>query len=715
MTDSLFSPVWYRVAHLKPRLRSHVRLHRHHYRDQIWHILQDPLSGRHHRFSPTAYFMIGLWDGSHSVQQVWDLANEKLADDAPSQDEIIRLLGQLHNADLLICDLPPDTEELFKRHQLQQRKEHQQRFRNPLALRIPLWDPDTFLQRSLPLVRPLFSWLGGLVWLAVVVTATILTGMHWPALTTNMVDRVLTPQNLLLLWLLYPVIKGLHEFGHGFATKLWGGEVHTMGIMFLVLVPVPYVDASSATAFASKRQRIVVGAAGIMTELFIAALALFLWLNVEPGWVRALAYNALLIGAVSTLFFNINPLLRFDGYYILTDLIEMPNLTSRAHNYLGYLIKRYGFGVRDIQSPSAASGERAWFISYGIAAFVYRLFIMSVIILLVAGKFFIIGVLLALWATWSMLVLPVFKQLVFLFTSPQLRRHRARAVLSSGLLLVLVSVTLLCLPVPLTTHAEGVIWLPEHAQVRPQSEGIVKRFLAQPDTTVRQGQPLFALEDPLLAAEIQVLEAQLRELQAQYSSERRDERVKAKITQKKIATVQADLALARDRQQALTVRSPTTGRFIVPQAEDLVGRFLEQGTPMAYVADLSQLTVRTVVPQTAIGLIRQHSQGVKVKLAERIADTLPAVIVRTVPGATDRLPSAALGTNGGGPIPVDPNDTDNIKALTRVFQIDLKLPASTRVRGLGGRVFVRFDHGKEALALQWYRQLRQLFLRRFGV
>lgn len=715
MTDSLFSPVWYRVAHLKPRLRRHIRLHRHQYRDQIWYILQDPLSGRHHRFSPTAHFVMGLWDGSHSVQQVWDLANEKLADDAPSQDEMIRLLGQLHNADLLICDLPPDTEELFKRHQTQRRKEHQQRFRNPLALRIPLWDPDTFLQRALPLVRPLFSGLGGLVWLAIVVTAAVLTGMHWPALTTNMVDRVLTPQNLLFLWLLYPFIKGLHEFGHGFATKLWGGEVHTMGIMFLVLVPVPYVDASSATAFTGKHQRIVVGAAGIMTELFIAALALFLWINVEPGLVRTLAYNTLLIGAVSTLFFNINPLLRFDGYYILTDLIEIPNLTSRAHNYLGYLIKRYGFGVRDTQPPSVASGERAWFIGYGIAAFIYRLFIMSVIILLVAGKFFVIGVLLALWATWTMLVLPVFKQLVFLFTSPQLRRHRTRAVFSSALLLVLLSVALLCLPVPLTTRAEGVIWLPEHAQVRPDSEGIVRRFLAQPDTTVVQGQPLFALEDPLLPAEINVLEAQLRELQAQYTRERRDERVKAKITQKKMATVQADLARARERQQALTVRSPTAGRFIVPQAEDLVGRFMEQGALMAYVADLSQLTVRTVVPQTAIGLIRQRREGVTIKLAERIADTLPAVIARTVPGATDRLPSPALGTQGGGLIPTDPNDAENVKALTTVFQIDLELPAKTLISGLGGRVFVRFEHGKEALAFQWYRQLRQLFLKRFGV
>src|SRR6185503_545443 len=128
-------------------------------------------------------------------------------------------------------------------------------------------------------------------------------------------------------------------------------------IMLLVLSPVPYVDASSAWAFQDKRKRMMVGAAGIAVELFLGSLALFVWLAVEPGAVRAVAYNVMLISGVSTLLFNGNPLLRFDGYYVLADAIEIPNLGTRANRYLGYLFQRYVLGVPDAESPAQSAGE----------------------------------------------------------------------------------------------------------------------------------------------------------------------------------------------------------------------------------------------------------------------------------------------------------------------------------------------------------------------
>ena len=136
-------------------------------------------------------------------------------------------------------------------------------------------------------------------------------------------------------------MKALHECGHGFATKVLGGEVHEAGIILLALMPVPYVDASAASAFRSKGQRVLVGAGGMLVELFLASLALFVWLLVEPGPVRAVAWNVMLIGGVSTLVFNANPLLRFDGYYILADAIDIPNLGSRANAWLGWTAERH--------------------------------------------------------------------------------------------------------------------------------------------------------------------------------------------------------------------------------------------------------------------------------------------------------------------------------------------------------------------------------------
>ena len=117
MSDALFSPSWYRVAALKPRIRAHTRIHRHAYRNKVWFVLQDNASGRSHRFSPAAHHFIGLMDGQRSVQQIWEATSTHLGDAAPTQEEVIRLLGQLHSADALLCDVPPDSMEVFRRHE----------------------------------------------------------------------------------------------------------------------------------------------------------------------------------------------------------------------------------------------------------------------------------------------------------------------------------------------------------------------------------------------------------------------------------------------------------------------------------------------------------------------------------------------------------------------------------------------------------------------
>ena len=168
----------------------------------------------------------------------------------------------------------------------------------------------------------------------------VLAGVHWPELSENLADRVLAVENLLVMWLCFPVVKFLHELGHAYAVKNGGGEVHEMGIMLLVFTPVPYVDASAASGFRSKWRRALVGAAGMLTEILIAAVFIVVWVAAEPGWLRAIAFNVGLSAGVSTVIFNANPLLRFDGYYILSDLIEVPNLGARGNQYWRYLLER---------------------------------------------------------------------------------------------------------------------------------------------------------------------------------------------------------------------------------------------------------------------------------------------------------------------------------------------------------------------------------------
>jgi putative peptide zinc metalloprotease protein len=715
MTSSLFSPSWYRVAGLKPRLRSHVEIHRHTYRGELWYVLQDHATGRFQRFTPAAYLLIGLMDGNRSVQEIWEAARERLEEDAPTQEEMIRLLSQLHAVDIMQCDVPPDTAELLKRFEKRQHSKWKQNVRNPLAMRFPLLDPERFLTRFQWLVRPLFSWVGAITWLIVVGAGVVLAGVHWPELTENLTDRVLAPQNLLLLWLVFPFLKALHEFGHAFAVKVLGGEVHEMGIIVLVLTPIPYVDASSSSAFRNKWERIVVGAAGMAVELFIAALALLLWIAVEPGLARGVAYNVIFIAGVSSLLFNGNPLLRYDAYYILVDLLEIPNLGPRGLRYLGYLVQRYLFGLREEEPPLSAPGERVWFVMYTISSWAYRIFIYAAIIMFIAGKFFILGVLMAIWAVLSMIAYPLAKGLKFLFSSPKLARSRAKAIFVSSLSLAGIGAAVTLIPVPLGTISEGVMWIPEKCFVRAGAEGFVDRLIANPGVRVKPGDPLIECSDPLLPAQIRVLESRLNELKALYGSQILSDRVQAQITQEDMEHVRGQLKDACQRAAELTIHSQASGAFLVPNPQDLPGRFLRRGDLVGYVVDPSVITARVVILQADVDFVRQRTQAVQVRLPEKISETIPAILRREVPAATDQLPGKALGQVGGGEIAIDPRDMTGVKAFQKIFLFDIELPPTVRLFNVGARVHVRFDHGNEALIWRWYRSLRQLLLKKFYV
>jgi putative peptide zinc metalloprotease protein len=715
MTAPTTSNSWHRVAGLRPQLRHHARLYRHRYRGQVWYLLQDPATGKVHRFTPSARLVIAAMDGQRTVAQLWELANRHLDEEAPTQDDMIQLLGQLHAADLLQSNVTPDTAELFQRGERETKARQRRSWMNPMALRLHLWDPDRFLSLSQPLARFCWSRWGALLWLALVLPALLLLPPHWTELTHNFSDRVLAVDNLLLLWLVFPLIKALHELGHAYATKAGGGEVHDMGLMLLVLMPVPYVEASAATVFRSRYQRALVGAAGMLVELLLAALAFYVWLLAEPGLLRALMFNIMLVAGVSTVLFNGNPLLRYDAYYILADLIEMPNLAQRSLRYWTYLLERYALSLEDQEPPVAQSSEKAWLLFYGLASTIYRIMVTVAIAIFIAGQFFFIGVLLAAWAVGAMVVMPLFKGLRYLFTSPKLMRRRQRVVglvAGSGLALLLF---LLVVPVPLRSQAEGVIWLPEESMVRAGAEGFVQQLLVEPGTRVRRGDALLQSQDLALQAEFALSEARVQELEAEYAAQFVSNLAQAALLREQLLSARAVLERARERVAALTVLAGSDGVFTLPQAQDLLGRHHRKGDVLGYVTDKAPSLARVVVTQAEVDMVRLATDRVEVRLVHDLGQVVEGQLVRQVPAGESRLPSRALSTAGGGQLVVDPQDAQGTRTLERLFQFDVALQQASPQILFGQRVHVRFDHRWEPLAMQWFRTVRRIFLTHFHV
>jgi putative peptide zinc metalloprotease protein len=712
MAPNLLSASWYRVAQLRPRLRSHARIHRHEYGGARWYVLEDRLSRRSHRLNPAAHFVVGLMDGRRSLDEVWRGAVERFGDEVPSQDEVIRLLGQLHAADLVQGDVAPDVDELLRRAHRVSRRNTVAKLLAPLAIKIPLLDPDRLLERWLAWYRPLFGAFGALLWTLVVGWGAVAAAQHWGELTQDITNRVLAPENLLILWLVFPLLKALHEFGHACAVKAWGGEVHEMGVMLLVLMPVPYVDASAASAFPEKWRRVLVGAAGMVVELFVASIALFLWLDMQPGILRAVLFNVMLIAGVSTVLFNANPLLRFDGYYILADLIETPNLRQRAQQYLGATLQRRLFGL-PVEGVEATAREAAWFIFFSVASFVYRVFITLAIAAFVATQFFFVGVLLALWAVVTGLVAPVVWLFGFLAFSPRLRHHRLRAALTAGAIAAGLGTLVFAVPVPSWTNAQGILWGAEQSAVRGGAEGFVMKVLAKPGSRVGKGEALVEAADPLLPPRIRVLEAEKEQFEARYQSERVENLVASLITLEKLKAVEAELQRALERSRDLVIRSPSDGVFAVSAPEDLPGRFLKQGEQVGYVIPEGRVLARVVVPQEAIDRVRSGTRAVSARLAERVEETVQGRILREVPRASDQLPSLALSHAGGGEVALDPR-TGQPRALQTHFELEIEL-ATEHPAGAGGRVYVRFEHRPETIASQAWRAAQQIFLKLFAV
>jgi putative peptide zinc metalloprotease protein len=716
MNDSFYSPNWYRVANLKPKIHAHVKTHRHDYRGLIWYLLEDSTTERNHRFNPAAYQFIGLLDGSRTVDEIVSVMGEKLDDFIPSQEDIIQILGQLNAAELINTDVMADTEELFERQVSQKKQRLQQYFSSPLALKIALWDPDNFLDKHFNKVRYLFSGWACAAWVLLMTYAVIEAMQHWPEIAQHFAINTLATNNLLLITLLYPIIKILHELGHAFSAKLEGGEVHEMGVNFMLFMPIPYVNVSTATHFRNKYKRILVSAAGIIVETFLAASGLLLFLMTEPGLIQDIGFNMFVIGGISSLFFNGNPLLKFDAYYILADAIAIPNLYERSGRYWCYLAQRYLFRISSAISPAYALGESVWLAIYGFLSRAYKLVVLWFIVTFIMDVSLFIGVVIAIWLISLQLGLPIWKAFRFILSSPSLNRKRGQTwAISLGIVSLLITL-LGFVPVPSYTLAQGVVWQPDNAQLIAAEDGFAEVPLVDNNQVVEAGTTVLRLADPFLATQKRIATAKVRELQSQYRAYRVSDYSQAGITKEAIRIAESELDYIIEKDQSMWIKADKSGRVLLPEIDDLPGRLIRKGDLLGYIiGDDQALTVRIAVTQDHIGQVRNHVAGISVRFISEPTTSYSATIIRQAPEATNRLPSAALSIRGGGNFIVDPSSSNGRIINEKVFLIDLELTTINKHAPLGTRAYIRIHHGSEPLAIQWYRSIRQAFLRQLNV
>jgi putative peptide zinc metalloprotease protein len=501
MMEPLLAQDWYRVAHMRPRLRPGVRVSPQRVRGDNWYLLTDPVSGRHHRFNDIAYRLIAACDGERTLDEVWAARAAADGELAPTQGESVRVFAQAFGANLFVGDVAPDAAAIVKA-QLRGQRQRTRAAVNPLAFKVPLWDPDAFLAAHIGRLRWLFTPAFGRIVLAIIALGAVLLAINATAYASFAQGRLGSGQMLLVMWLAYPLVKGLHEMAHAFAVKAFGGEVHEIGITLLMLTPVPYVDASASMGFANKHQRIAVAGAGIAVELVLATLALCLWLALEPGLLKDIMFAVVLIGGLSTLAVNGNPLLRFDGYHMLCDAFELPNLARRSQQLWRHLAKRGLLRVTAARFDGHARGALPWLLAYTPLSWLYRVLLMALLALWLAEMHSLLGLAAVALALWLLLLQPVLAALRYVAAAPELHGQRARAALVALLGVTALGTLVFAAELPHRTHAPGVVWLQDEAMVRLGTDGFVERFHVLDGDTVAAGQPLLELSNDALQADL---------------------------------------------------------------------------------------------------------------------------------------------------------------------------------------------------------------------
>ncbi|QDV65774.1 site-2 protease family protein [Crateriforma conspicua] len=562
---------------LTVRKRPDLTGSRHHYQGAAYWVVKEPIGLQYFRFHDEEYFILNMLDGHVSLQQIKDGFEARFAPQKITFGDLQQFIGMLHRSGLVISNSPGQGKQLRERGRKKRNKELLGKFSNIFAIRTRGIDPEKILNRLLPWFGWMFTVPALLFFIGLFLTASLLLATQYETVYAKLptFQQFFAADRWLILAATMGVVKVIHEFGHGLSCKKFGGECHEIGFMLLVFTPCLYCNVSDSWMLPNKWQRVWIGAAGIYVEMILASIAAFVWFFSEPGTtVNDLSLNIMFLNAVSTILVNGNPLLRFDGYYILMDLLEIPNLRQKATEVLKRWFQETCLGLELQEDPFLPQRNRLAFAMFTIASVIYRWVVVFSIVWFVMKVLEpyglqAVGRLLAVAGFAGLVMQPIIQTWKFVRTPGRLakvKKGRLFATLGiAGAILAAVAY------IPLPHHIDCAF------EIRPSEAGSVYaattgrvRWTAQPGDIVSKGDPVAKLENPDLIIRLADLQGQEELARVQRANltrrARTDESVKVQqdYQDEVLASIVALREKTEEEVKRLTVRAVRDGQVLPP-------------------------------------------------------------------------------------------------------------------------------------------------------
>ncbi len=719
------------------RKRGDLDVTRQVYQGQAWFVVKDPISLHYFRFRPEEYALLEMLDGDASLERLKDDFEARFPPRRITVDELARFVATLHRSGLVIGDRPGQGPQLFERRRQRKWKEWVAWISNVMALRFRGIDPDWLLEKMNPWLGWIFSPAAILAGLAFAASALLLVLVNFETFRSKLPEfnQFFAAGNWLYLAIALGVTKVIHEFGHGLSCKYYGGECHEMGVMLLVFTPCLYCDVSDSWMLPNKWKRAAIGAAGMYVEVVMAAVATYLWWNSHAGVFNQICLDVMFVSSVSTILFNANPLLRYDGYYILSDVLEIPNLRQKANSILGRIASHWCLGIKQPEDPFLPQRKLGWFALYAVASSLYGWFVSLSIFLFVWNVFKpyrlqVLGQILAGAALWGLVIRPMQGMIKFLQVPGRRDEVKAVNLISTTAVAGVVAAAIALIPLPQR------VWSP--AELRPRGEetvyvsvaGRLEEILVKPDEEVSRGQKLAVLSSLELDLEIAELEGRKQQSESRLASLQR-ERFNDPAAALEIGTVSETLKslaeqlerMRKDREELVLV-APRDGVILpapaVPDRPDPGGRLpgwtghsldeknlgatMTPGTVFCLVGDRQLFEAVMVVDQSEVEFLKR-GQPVDLKL-----DAFP---YQTFRGQVEQIAethieagSERLSVKAGGQVPTKTDESGRETPISTSYEalMTLEDPAGTFTPGMRGTARIKVGSrtvGSWLLRLLW--------------